>query len=39
MKEIVLETERLKLRPLSAKDIEEVYEYNSDSVWKRYQAD
>lgn len=36
MKEIVLETERLKLRPLSAKDIEEVYEYNSDSEVRKY---
>lgn len=36
MKEIILETERLKLRPLSVKDIEEVYEYNSDSEVRKY---
>ena len=36
MSELILETSRLLLRPLSAKDIEEVYEYNSDYEVVKY---
>lgn len=36
MTEIILETERLILRPLSYKDIEAVWEYNSDPQVIRY---
>lgn len=36
MSELILETSRLLLRPLSAKDIEEAYEYNSDYEVVKY---
>lgn len=36
MSELILETSRLLLRPLSAKDIEEIYEYNSDYEVVKY---
>lgn len=36
MSELILETSRLLLRPLSAKDIEDVYEYNSDYEVVKY---